>query len=174
MKMMGKLLVVLAVVAGILTIVSFFKPSVLGSFNIGRPQSFTFALIVISVLICSWFIFSWAIIRRYWLKTDYSSAELKLAENNRYATPRKRIRFQDDLSEIAGVTVYPIGVGAWLGLTSFLLWLISSFEVAQANKVIWYPVVLCGTIAWGIFFSLLIKYVIVSFMPKIYPDMFEM
>ena len=131
-------LVMLAVVADVLTIISFANQYSFGSINIGLPRSFTSALIVVVVLIYSWFIFSWAVIRRYWLKTLYNPADL--ARPNRYFKPRKRIRFEDDLSEVAMATVYPIGVGVWLVLASYLIWFVSNYDIPQRNKIGWYIV----------------------------------
>ena len=168
--MIRRFLVGLAVVADVLTIISFANQYSFGSINIGRPQSFTSALIVGLALTYSWFIISWAIIRRYWLKTLYSKAGLEY--HNRYFR-MKRIRSEDDLSEIAGATVYPIGVGVWLILVSFLIWLISSYDIPQGNKIGWYICVICGTVVWAVLFSFLIKNVIVPLMPAMYADMFE-
>lgn len=175
--MAKRILVVLAVIADILSITSFVLQHISKTTNANSDQPFPSVVALGLAILFSWFIFSWALVRRYWRRTLFPESELEMAAQtyNRYFKigPKKRMRSESDLDGITASTVYPLGIGLGLFLLPFLLWHMSGYHFVQESKARWYIGIVLGAIWCLALIGLLIHKSIVGLMPIIHTDTYE-
>lgn len=117
-----------------------------------------FEVLTILVLIYSWFIISWMLIRRHWFRTQIGK-EAKIS--SRKDSPRTVF------SDRTRATVISLGIIAF----SLSLLLTINYRPAELNWFIWWIAMLGINVFGLIVIGLLIDMVIIHLMPIIYIDM---
>jgi hypothetical protein len=139
-------------------IVHFFFLSPIGTPAKELNTSSRFEVLTILVLIYSWFIISWMLIRRHWVKTQIGK-EVRIS----LYTPSPQTVFFNRTR----YTVAALGVIAF----SLSLPLTFNYRPAQLSWYIWCIAILGANVLGLIFVGFLIDVVIVNLMPIIYTDM---